>query len=151
MTTRPPICVAGAQDETSPPHPPTTHTHTVLPLLVYIVITWPNSVVWVLEFTIFKFFLNLNVCTLTHHTTNKLCTFACHALMVPCLFRRARKGFQGPEYQLEAVELAVMRWSSISPLSIPRGTEQPEAGHSRFHIKVIPPPTILKYIQVYCP
>lgn len=56
---------------------------------------------------------------------SSLHTLACHALMVPCLFRRASPGVQGPEYQLEAVELAVMRWSSISPLSIPKGTEQP--------------------------
>lgn len=59
----------------------------------------------------------------------KLHTSARHALMVPCLFRRASSGLQGPEYQLEAVELAVMRWSSISPLSIPKGTEQPAKNH----------------------
>ncbi|KAG7232279.1 hypothetical protein INR49_009079, partial [Caranx melampygus] len=35
-------------------------------------------------------------------------TLACHALMVPCVLRRASEGVQGPEYQLEAVELAVM-------------------------------------------
>ena len=66
--------------------------------------------------------------SLTGHISSRMCTLACQALMVPCLLRRARAGFQGPEYQLEAMELAVMRWSSISPLSIPRGTEQPESG-----------------------
>lgn len=35
-------------------------------------------------------------------------TFACHALMVPALLRRPREGLQGPEYQLGAVELAVI-------------------------------------------
>lgn len=60
---------------------------------------------------------------------SSLHTLACHALIVPCLFRRARSGVQGPEYQLEALELAVMRWSSISPLSIPKGTEQPAKNH----------------------
>lgn len=55
-----------------------------------------------------------------------MCTFACHALMVPTLLRRPRQGLQGPAYQLDAVELAVIWWSSIIPLSIPRGTEQPE-------------------------
>lgn len=55
-----------------------------------------------------------------------MCTFACHALMVPTLLRRPRKGFQGPEYQLDAVELAEIWRSSIIPLSIPRGTEQPK-------------------------
>lgn len=35
-----------------------------------------------------------------------MCTFACHALMVPALLRRPREGVQGPEYQLDAVELA---------------------------------------------
>lgn len=53
-------------------------------------------------------------------------TFACHALMVPSLLRRPRKGLQVPEYHLDAVELAVIWWSLISPLSIPRGTEQPK-------------------------
>lgn len=55
-------------------------------------------------------------------------TLACHALIVPCLLRRAREGFQGPAYQLEAVELAVIWWSAISPFSTPRGTEQPGSG-----------------------
>lgn len=66
--------------------------------------------------------------SLTGHVSIRICTLACQALMVPCLLRRAREGFQGPEYQLEAMELAVMWWSSISKLSIPRGTEQPESG-----------------------
>lgn len=35
-------------------------------------------------------------------------TFACHALMVPSLLRRPRKGLQVPEYHLDAVELAVI-------------------------------------------
>lgn len=35
-------------------------------------------------------------------------TFACHALMVPTLLRRPRDGLHGPEYQLDAVELAVI-------------------------------------------
>lgn len=98
--------------------------------------------------------LNSNVFILTCHVTHvsiKLCTFACHALMVPCLLRRARKGFQGPEYQLEAMELAVRRWSSISPLSIPRGTEQPEEGHSNFHIyRNLTFMTLLEYIHCVC-
>lgn len=64
----------------------------------------------------------------------RICTLACHALMVPCVLRRASEGLQGPEYQLEAVELAVIRWSSISRLSIPRGTEQPETGGQKCHI-----------------
>lgn len=55
-----------------------------------------------------------------------MCTFACHALMAPILLRRPREGLQGPEYQLDAMELAVIWWSSIIPLSIPRGTEQPK-------------------------
>lgn len=55
-----------------------------------------------------------------------MCTSACHALMVPTLLRRPREGFQGPEYQLDAVELAEIWRSSIIPLSIPRGTEQPK-------------------------
>lgn len=65
---------------------------------------------------------------LTCHMSIRISTLACHALMVPCLLRRAKEDFQGPPYQLEAVELAVMQRSSISPLSIPRGTEQPEEG-----------------------
>lgn len=82
--------------------------------------------------TFCEFYLMLtmtsNAFVLICHVSIRICTLACHALMVPCLLRRAREGFQGPEYQLEAVELAVMRWSSISPPSIPRGTEQPESG-----------------------
>lgn len=53
-------------------------------------------------------------------------TFALHALTEPCLLRRPREALQGPLNQLDSSELAVMRLSSISPLSIPNGTEQPE-------------------------
>lgn len=36
------------------------------------------------------------------------CTSARHALTVPALLRRPREGLQGPENQLDAVELAVI-------------------------------------------
>lgn len=52
-------------------------------------------------------------------------TLACHALMVPSVLRRAKEAFHGPPYQLMAVELADIWWSCISPLFIPKGTEQP--------------------------
>lgn len=52
-------------------------------------------------------------------------TLALHALTAPCLLRRAREAFQSPLNQLDASELAVMRLSSINPLSNPKGTEQP--------------------------
>ena len=54
-----------------------------------------------------------------------ICTIAFQALTFPRKLRRARDGFQEPPNQLVAVELAVIRWSLISPPSIPRGTEQP--------------------------
>lgn len=69
-----------------------------------------------------------------HHVSVRICTLACHALTEPCLLRRAKEDFQAPAYQLEAVELAVMLWSSITLLCIPRGTEQPEAGDQKCHI-----------------
>ncbi len=50
----------------------------------------------------------LNAIILNCHVSIRICTLACHALTAPCLLRRAREGLQGPEYQLEAVELAVM-------------------------------------------
>lgn len=56
----------------------------------YLLITWHSCF-------IFSYYVNRN-----------MCTFACHALMVPSLLRRPREGLQGPEYQLDAVELAVI-------------------------------------------
>lgn len=76
--------------------------------------------------------LSSSTLSLTCFARIKVRTLACQALMVPCLFRRARSGRQGPEYQLEAVELALMRWSSICPLSMPKGTEQPAPKVVRF-------------------
>lgn len=66
-----------------------------------------------------------------YHANIRTFTIARHALTAPCLLRRASDGFQGPLYQLVAVELAVMQMSPIASLSIPRGTEQPEAGDQK--------------------
>lgn len=58
-----------------------------------------------------------------------LATLACQALSDPCLSRRANQGCHEPEYQLEAAELAVIWWSFIYPLCIPKGTEHPANIH----------------------
>lgn len=44
----------------------------------------------------------------SYYVSMNMVTFACHALMVPSLLRRPRKGLQGPRYHVDSVELAVI-------------------------------------------